>query len=46
MDAFDLRFSPMVLRFDGATEEQALAQCREILPDLEALVDGDLDAEV
>jgi predicted RND superfamily exporter protein len=41
MDAFDLRFSPMVLRFDGNSEEEALARCREILPDLEALVDGE-----
>jgi predicted RND superfamily exporter protein len=41
MDAFDLRFSPMVLRFDGADETEALAKCRAILPGLEALVDGE-----
>jgi predicted RND superfamily exporter protein len=41
MDAFELRFSPMVLRFDGADESQALAKCRAILPELEALVDGE-----
>jgi len=41
MDAFDLRFSPMVLRCDGADETEALAGCRAILPDLEALVDGE-----
>ena len=41
MDAFDLRFSPMVLRCDGATETEALAGCRAILPELEALVDGE-----
>jgi predicted RND superfamily exporter protein len=41
MDAFDLRFSPMVLRFDGADEADALAKCRAILPDLEKLVDGE-----
>jgi len=41
MDAFDLRFSPMVLRVDGATEEEALDKARAILPDVEALVDGD-----
>ncbi len=41
MDAFDLRFSPMVLRFDGATEGEALAKCRAILPELEELVDGE-----
>jgi predicted RND superfamily exporter protein len=41
MDAFDLRFSPMVLRFDGADESEALAKCRAILPELEELVDGE-----
>jgi predicted RND superfamily exporter protein len=41
MDAFDLRFSPMVLRFDGADEAEALAKCRGILPELEQLVDGE-----
>jgi len=41
MDAFDLRFSPMVLRCDGADETEALARCRAILPELEALVDGE-----
>jgi predicted RND superfamily exporter protein len=41
MDAFDLRFSPMILRFDGADEAEALAKCRSILPGLEALVDGE-----
>lgn len=41
MDAFDLRFSPMVLRFDGATESEAMSKARSILPELEALVDGE-----
>ena len=41
MDAFDLRFTPMVLRFDGDDELQALASCRRILPELEDLVDGE-----
>ena len=41
MDAFDLRFSPMVLRFDGATEGEAMGKARSILPELEALVDGE-----
>ncbi len=41
MDAFDLRFSPMVLRFDAASETEALAKCRAILPELEELVDGE-----
>ena len=41
MDAFDLRFSPMVLRVDGATESEALDDARAILPKLEALIDGE-----
>jgi predicted RND superfamily exporter protein len=41
MDAFGLKFSPMVLRFDGASEAEALARCRAVLPELEGLVDGD-----
>jgi predicted RND superfamily exporter protein len=41
MDAFDLRFSPMILRFDGADEAEAMAKCRSVLPDLEALIDGE-----
>jgi predicted RND superfamily exporter protein len=41
MDAFGLKFSPMVLRFDGADEAEAMAKCRAILPELEGLVDGD-----
>jgi predicted RND superfamily exporter protein len=40
MDAFDLRFSPMILRFDGVDEADALAKCRSIMPALERLVDG------
>jgi predicted RND superfamily exporter protein len=41
MDAFDLRFSPMILRFDGSTEAEALAKSRAVLPELEQLVDGE-----
>jgi predicted RND superfamily exporter protein len=41
MDAFGLRFSPMVLRFDGGDETEAMAKCRAILPELEGLVDGE-----
>jgi predicted RND superfamily exporter protein len=41
MDAFDLRFSPMILRFDGTDETEAMAKCRAVLPELEALVDGE-----
>jgi predicted exporter len=38
MDAFDVRFSPMTLRFDAATEADALDQCRAVLPALNRLV--------
>jgi predicted RND superfamily exporter protein len=41
MDAFGLKFSPMVLRFDGVDEAEALAKCRAVLPELEGLVDGE-----
>ena len=41
IDAFNLRFSPMILRFDGADEAEALSRCRSILPALEELVDGE-----
>ncbi|MFV2071176.1 MAG: MMPL family transporter [Thermoanaerobaculales bacterium] len=41
MDSFGLRFSPMLVRCDGETEVEALAVCREILPEIEALVDGE-----
>ena len=41
MEAFDLRFSPMMLRFDGKDEAEALAKCRAVLPALEVLVDGE-----
>jgi hypothetical protein len=41
MDAFDLRFSPMMLRFDGASEAEALAKCRSALPAIEGLIDGE-----
>ncbi len=41
MDAFDLRFSPMILRFDGVDEADVLAKCRSIMPALEGLVDGE-----
>ncbi len=40
MDAFDLRFSPMMLRFDGKDEAEALAKCAAVLPALDMLVDG------
>jgi predicted exporter len=41
MNAFDLRFTPMMVRLDGANEAEALAAAQEILPYLEALVDGE-----
>lgn len=41
MEAFDLRFTPMTVRIDGATEAEVFARARAILPELEALVDGE-----
>lgn len=40
-EAFGLRFSPMTVRVDGATEAEALEAARELVPRLESLVDGD-----
>ncbi len=41
MDAFGLRFTPMMVRVDAADESGALEATRALLPDLEALVDGE-----
>jgi predicted RND superfamily exporter protein len=46
MDAFDLKFSPMILRFDAATEEEALARCRAVLPAIEPLLEGEILAGI
>jgi predicted RND superfamily exporter protein len=40
MEAFGLRFSPMTVRVDGTTEDEAISRTRELLPELERFVDG------
>jgi predicted RND superfamily exporter protein len=46
MEAFGLRFTPMTVRVDGSTEREAIAAARSLLPELEALVDGENLADV
>jgi len=41
IDSFGLRFSPMTIRIDGPTEAAVLTTAREMLPRLEALIDGE-----
>ncbi len=40
METFGLRFTPMTVRVDGTTQGEAIEVARRILPELEALVDG------
>ena len=46
MESFGLRFTPMTVRVDGPTEREAIAAARSLLPELEALVDGENLADV
>ncbi len=46
MEAFGLRFTPMTVRVDGSTEHEAITAARQLLPSLEALVDGENLADV
>lgn len=46
MEKFDLRFTPMTVRVDGRTEGEAISLARRLLPELEALVDGENLADV
>jgi len=46
MAAFGLRFTPMMIRIDGRDEFEAMARAREILPELESLVDGETLASI
>jgi predicted RND superfamily exporter protein len=46
MGAFGLRFTPMTVRVDGATEAEAVNAARRLLPELERLVDGENLADV
>ena len=41
METFGLRFTPIMVRVDGRDEFEAMARAREILPELEAMVDGE-----
>ncbi len=46
MEKFGLRFTPMTVRVDGRTEREAISAARSLLPELEALVDGENLADV
>lgn len=46
MQAFGLRFVPYMVRVDGATEEEALANARRLEPELRKLVDGERLAKI
>ncbi len=46
MESFGLRFTPMTVRVDGPTERDAITAARRLLPQLEALVDGENLADV
>ena len=46
MGAFGLRFTPMTVRVDGRNEAEALERARELLPQIESLVDGEILANV
>ncbi|MEM6796377.1 MAG: MMPL family transporter, partial [Acidobacteriota bacterium] len=46
MEAFGLRFTPYMVRIDGSDEADALRRAREVLPELQALVDGERLARV
>ncbi len=46
MQAFGLRFTPMTLRIDGATEFEAMSRARQILPVLEKMVDDGVLASI
>ncbi|MEO1369748.1 MAG: MMPL family transporter, partial [Acidobacteriota bacterium] len=46
MEAFGLRFTPYMVRIDGATESEAIARARDMLPKLRELADGERLARV
>ncbi len=46
MTAFGMRFSPMMVRVDGASEGEAVEAARELVPELEALVEAEVLASV
>ena len=46
MESFGLRFTPIMIRVDGRDEFEAMARAREILPELESMVDGETLASI
>ncbi|MEM6455480.1 MAG: MMPL family transporter [Acidobacteriota bacterium] len=46
MEAFGLRFTPMLIRIDGRNEAEVLARAQELVPDVASMVDGDRLARV
>ncbi len=46
MKAFGLRFTPMMIRIDGSSEDEVLTAARRLLPDLQRLVDGETLASI
>jgi len=46
MEAFDIRFTPIMVRVDGATADESLARAQRLLDDLEPLADGENLARV
>jgi predicted RND superfamily exporter protein len=46
MEAFGLRFTPIMLRIDGTSEEEAMVRARSVLPELEALVEDGVLASI
>ncbi|CAM2065341.1 MMPL family transporter [Sulfidibacter corallicola] len=46
MEAFNTRFVPLMIRIDGATEQEALQRAQSLMPELQKLVDGENLAKV
>ena len=46
MDAFGIRFTPMMVRVDGASEAEVISKVKQLLPKLEQLADGQILAKV
>lgn len=46
MEAFDIRFTPIMIRVDGATEAESLERAQELLALIEPLADGENLARV
>ncbi|MEM8960171.1 MAG: MMPL family transporter [Acidobacteriota bacterium] len=46
MDAFGIRFTPLMIRIDGADEPEAIARARALWPKLDELVDNGVLARI